>query len=325
MRVAVTGASGFLGKCLSKALEPKVSHMKLLVHNDLDGLDQLHAEIVRGDIRDKNTLSRLLDNTDVVFHLAAILSIGEVKRDLVHEINVLGTKNVIEACQAQKVKKLVYFSSIKALEVINTETILDESASLVTHAKSAYDASKAECERMIQSAAAEGLASVVLNPTAVIGPGDAKPSYLGEALLKIYRNEFPMLISGGYNFVDVRDVVEAAITAGLKENCHGRYILPGNWHDLREIASITEFLAKKKINKMAAPLFLAQCALPFVRLYSALNGRPSLFTAESLDNIKTSHRHISSAKAMQDLAYAPRPIVHTLTDTYEWFKSNKMI
>jgi dihydroflavonol-4-reductase len=149
MRVAVTGASGFLGKCLSKALEPKVSHMKLLVHNDLDGLDQLHAEIVRGDIRDKNTLDHLLDDTDVVFHLAAVLSIGEIKRELVHEINVLGTKNVIEACQDQKVKKLVYFSSIKALEVIDTETILDESASLVTHAKSAYDASKAECERMI--------------------------------------------------------------------------------------------------------------------------------------------------------------------------------
>lgn len=325
MRVAVTGASGFLGHCLSIALEKKVSHLKLLVHNNLDGLETLNVEIIRGDIRDKNTLSQLVRDTDVVFHLAAVLSIGEIPKNLVHEINVLGTKILLDACQEQQVKKIVYFSSIKALQVSHPQAILDESANLITSTKNAYDKSKADCERMIQLASQDGLQAVILNPTAVIGPGDVRPSYLGEALIKIYNNKFPMLVTGGYDFVDVRDVVGAAITAGLNEDHGGRYILPGNWHSLREIAEMTESLARKKINKMAAPLFLARTALPFFQLHSRLSGRQSLFTSESLDNIRTSHRLISHQKAARELAYSPRPILYTLTDTFEWFKLKKMI
>jgi dihydroflavonol-4-reductase len=325
MKVAVTGASGFLGNYLCRTLTNTGNSLKVLAHNNADEFAEMGAEIIYGDILNKVTLVELVEDADVVFHLAAVLSIGEKSRSLVHEINVRGTQNIIEVCQSQKVRKLVHFSSITTLQTSGANKLLDESAPLIKASSSAYDSSKAEAERLVLHAAEEGLDAVTLNPTAIIGPYDSQPSYLGQALIQIYQNSLPMLVSGGYDFVDVRDVIEAAIQAASKGRKGERYIISGNWLSLKDLAKMIERITGKKTTNIFAPILLARMGLPFIQLIAKFNGSQPLYTSEALDNIEFSNKNISNQKARQELGYNPRAIESTLTDTFEWFKQHKLV
>jgi dihydroflavonol-4-reductase len=325
MKVAITGASGYLGNCLCRALKEKDVRVKVLVHKNKNEFENTDTEIIYGDILNKTTLKELVDDVDVVYHLAAALSIGEKNRKLVHEINVKGTQNIIEACNSKKVKKLVYFSTIKTLQTSGPNDLLDESAPLITYSDSTYDLSKAEAERLVLQAAEQGLDVVILNPTAIIGPYDSQPSYLGQALIKIYQNRIPMLVSGGYDFVDVRDVIEGAIQAASKGRKGERYILSGGWLSLKYLSEKIEQITGKKTTKFTVPIFLARAGLPFINLMSEFSGGQPLYTSESLDNIKYSNKCISNLKARQELGYCPRPIENTLADAFTWFEQHKMV
>jgi len=325
MKIAVTGASGYLGSCLCKTLKDKETLLKVLVHKNTDEFAKMGAEIIFGDILDESTLTKLVEEADVVYHLAAALSIGEKNKELVREINVKGTLNIIGACQSQKVKKLVHFSSIKTLQQIDTNNPLDESASLVTDSPSAYDSSKAEAERLVLAAAENGLDAVILNPTAIIGPYDAQPSYLGQALIRIYRNSLPMLVSGGYDFVDVRDVIEASIQAAATGRKGERYILSGNWMSLKDLSKEIERITGEKTTQFSVPVIVARAGLPFIQLHAKISGSVPLYTSEALDNIQFSNRNISNLKARTELGYNPRPIENTLSDTFEWFNQHNLL
>jgi dihydroflavonol-4-reductase len=325
MKVAITGASGYLGNCLCKTLAEKDIRLKVLVHKNMDEFVKMETEIIFGDILKKATLHELVEDVDVVYHLASALSIGEKNRKLVHEINVKGTRNIIEVCKSRNVKKLVYFSTIKTLNSSGPNAILDESAPMITTSTSAYDSSKAEAERLVLQAAEQGLDAVILNPTAIIGPYDSQPSYLGQALIKIYRNSIPMLVSGGYDFVDVRDVIDGAIQAASKGKKGERYILSGSWLRLKDMSEKIEEITGKKTTKFIAPIFLARAGLPFIKLYSKFTAAQLLYTSESLDNIKFSNKCISNLKARQELGFNPRPIENTLADAFAWFEQHKMV
>jgi dihydroflavonol-4-reductase len=325
MKVAVTGASGFLGNYLCRTLTNTGNSLKVLAHNNADEFAEMGAEIIFGNILDKAILVELVEDVDVVFHLAAVLSIGEKSRSLVHEINVNGTQNIIEVCQSQNVRKLVHFSSITTLQSSGANKLLDESAPLIKASSSAYDSSKAEAEKLVLKAVEQGLDAVILNPTAIIGPYDSQPSYLGQALIKIYRNSLPMLVSGGYNFVDVRDVIEASILAASKGRKGERYILSGNWLSLKDLAKMIESITGKKTTKFIAPILLARVGLPLIQLIAKFNGSQPLYTADALDNIEFSSKNISNLKARQELGFNPRPVVSTLSDTFEWFEQHKLV
>ncbi len=325
MKVAITGASGFLGNYLCRTLTNTGNILKVLAHNNADEFAEMGAEIIYGDILDKATLNKLVQDVDVVYHLAAALSIGEKSRSLVHEINVNGTQNIIEVCQSQKVRKLVHFSSITTLQKSGANEFLDESAPLIKGSSSAYDSSKAEAERLVLVAAEQGLDAVILNPTAIIGPYDSQPSYLGQALIKIYQNSLPMLVSGGYDFVDVRDVIEASILAASNGRKGERYILSGSWLSLKDLAKTIERITGKKTTKFFAPILLARAGLPFIQIIAKFNGSRPLYTAEALDNIEFSSKNISNLKSRQELGFNPRPIGNTLSDTFEWFEQHKLV
>jgi len=171
----------------------------------------------------------------------------------------------------------------------------------------------------------EGLNAVILSPSAVIGPFDYRGSFLGQALLKIYRNQLPMLIPGGYNWVDVRDVVAAAIQSVESGRKGEKYILSGNFHSLKELSEITGVISKKRTPKHLAPVFLAQLACPFLQLFSLFTGDKAIYTCQSLNIIINAPKNISCQKAERELAYFPRPLEQTLRDTFNWFKQNKYL
>ena len=107
MKVAVTGASGHIGSCLVRKLIKKGAKVKILVHSFRNEIDQLDVEIITGDLLDQKTVTGLCEKADVVFHLAALISIDRKDKYLVYKTNVEGTRNIIKTCFEQKVKKLI--------------------------------------------------------------------------------------------------------------------------------------------------------------------------------------------------------------------------
>jgi dihydroflavonol-4-reductase len=325
MNISITGGSGHIGNCLIRELINKGHKVKALVHNYNSSLKNLDLELITGDLNDKTTLEYLCAGADVVYHLAAQIVIDGSNKYLVYSTNVNGTKNLIEVCIEKKVKRLIHFSSIHAIDPHPLNEVLDENRANIGYTKIIYEKSKAESERIILDAKMNGLDVIVLNPTAVIGPFDFKGSYLGQALIKIYQNKLPMLVPGGYDWVDVRDVVDAAIASITKGRSGERYILSGHYLSLKELSSLIGKISNKKTPKLIAPLFLAKIGLPFIKIYSVLANEHPLYTSESLHILKNSNSLISSKKAKNELGYTTRSLEESLKDTFEWYKQNGII
>ena len=235
------------------------------------------------------------------------------------KVAVTGASGHIGNC-----RKFIHFSSIHAFQIESPDQILDENRSLVETNKSIYAFTKAEGERVVMKAVKEGLNAVILNPTAIIGPFDYRSSLLGKALLKIYQNKLPFLVSGGYNWADVRDVVSASINAIESGRNGERYILSGEFCSLKQLSAMISKLSGCKIPFMV-PVSLARIACPFFGIYSLITKNQPLYTSQSLDILVNSPSNISNAKAKRELGYEPRPIEQTLKDTFDWYRENNII
>lgn len=324
MKVAITGASGHVGHCLCLQLKEQRTEIRALIHRNENQLAEIGAEIIRGNVLDIQSLIELFTGVDVVFHLAAQISIDNKHTQQVFETNVTGTQNVIEACKTAGVKKLVHFSTIHTIHSYGPEKPMDETNPLIASSNIAYETSKAEAEKLVAAAVNDGLHAVILHPTAVIGPYDFQPSFLGQALIKIYKNQLPMLVPGGYDFVDVRDVANAAIEAATKGRRGERYILSGEWLSLKELSLEIRKISNQKTPTFLAPTWLAKAGLPFIQGWAKITRQHPLYTAESLEILKSSCKNISNRKAGTELGFRPRPVGETLKDTFAWFKQNNL-
>ena len=230
MIVAVTGATGHIGVNLVRALLKEKRQVRALVHSNRQGLDGLDVELVQGDVGDPYSLYRAFAGADVVYHLAAIISLSMNDWPAVEAVNVIGTRNVVEACLKCGVRRLVHFSSVHALVQEPFHIPVDELRPLVDNQGCPpYDRSKAAGEREVRQGIEQGLDAVILNPTAVIGPYDYRLSHFGEALLAMARGKLPALVQGGFNWVDVRDVVAGAISAEERAPIGAKYLFSGNY------------------------------------------------------------------------------------------------
>jgi len=124
IKVAVTGASGHIGNCLVRELLLKGARIKVLVHNFENDLSQLQVEMIKGNLLDVESLKKLCADVDVVFHLAATIALDNRRAKQVFDVNVTGTKNMVEAAKLAGVKKFIHFSSTDAFQTISPETIL---------------------------------------------------------------------------------------------------------------------------------------------------------------------------------------------------------
>ncbi len=325
MKVAVTGASGHIGNCLVRELKKQGAEIKVLVHDFKNDLDKLDVELVKGNLLDPESLNLLCRDVDVVFHLAAKIVLDNRHSEKVYAVNVTGTKNIIDASVSAGVKRFIHFSSIDAFRPVLPGQLLNEECPLTESVKSIYETTKAESERLVNDAVIHGLDAIILCPTAVVGPFDYRGSFLGDALKKIFSNQLPMLISGGYNWVDVRDVADAAIRSVEKGRKGEKYILSGNFSSLLELSELAGKITGKKTPTLLAPVFLAKLACPFLQFYySITNGKP-IYTSQSLNLLINSPKNISFEKAKKELGYIPRPLEQTLQDTFVWYRENKFI
>jgi len=293
MKVAVTGASGHIGNCLVRELHKKGGHVKVLVHNFDNDLATLDVQLIRGNLLDIESLKKLCEGVDVVFHLAAKIALDNRRRDEVFAVNVTGTQNIIAASKWAGVKKLIHVGSIDAIQNVSPELVMDETSPLIVSEKSVYAFTKAESERVVLDSVNKGFDVVILSPTAVIGPFDYRGSFLGDALLKIVRNQIPMLIRGGYNWVDVRDVAAVAVQAVESGRKGEKYILSGNFCQLQDLSALIGKISGKKTPTLLAPLVVAKLACPFFQIYYSITKGKPVFTCQSLDLLINSPKIIS--------------------------------
>ncbi len=199
---------------------------------------------------------------------------------------------------------------------------MDERRPLATQDKIIYSRTKALAEEVVQESVKAGLDAVILNPTAVIGPYDYAPSLLGRALIQMYLGKLPALVNGGYDWVDVRDVVKAAVMAVEKGKTGERYILSGHWQNMQDLYRLVSASSRRKAQRVSVPVWLAQTALPFLKLYCRLIGTEPLYSRDSLTILRTGHKNISHEKASREFGFSPRPLEQTMKDTLVWFKEN---
>jgi dihydroflavonol-4-reductase len=322
MKIAITGASGHIGANLCRTLIEQGHHIKALINKYTRSLDQLNMEVANGNLLDINALKNLIQYAEVVIHLAATISInGKNDRELL-AINVEGTKNLLQCIRENPVRRLIHFSSIHAIVHDPLDELLDETRDLAVEDHILYNRSKAVSEQLVLDAVKEGMDAVIINPTSVVGPYDFRPSLVGRALIQIVKRKLPGLVHGGYDWVDVRDIVDGTLKAIEKGRSGESYLLSGTWMSLPDLAEMIGNITGDTRRWTIMPYWLAELGVPFLKAYAHIRRTDPLYTKESLEILKTSHRKISSEKARKELGYNPRPLEETIRDTLKWFEKN---
>lgn len=311
-----------MGGNLVRALLARGDQVRVLIRADRAGIVGLDVEEVNGDVRNLADLQSCFRGMDAVFHCAAVVSIQGSQGGWVEEVNIGGPKNVVQACLDQGVKKLVHFSSVHALDPAPQDEPIDETRVLCSQTDlhhPAYARSKAAGERAILEGVERGLNASILNPSGMIGPYDFKPSPLGEALVQMQQRSLPGLVNGGYNWVDVRDVVDSAIAALERGRAGERYLVTGHSTSIRELADAAFSVTGAKPPVFTSPLWLAKMSAPLLEGWAKWRKQPPLYTRESVQVLGDNDDFVYQ-KAAAELGHSPRALAESLRDAYAWFE-----
>ncbi len=313
-KTLVTGASGFIGSHLTRALAARGDELRVLARrsSELGHLADVEFERTTGDITDRRAVRRAMKDADRVFHVAGSTSMrGD--RDRVFDVNVGGTINVVEEALRAGVERVVHTSSAGAVGPASEGGTADETQPFrAAELGIAYVNSKHEAEVEVLKAAARGLEVVIVNPTFVLGPDD--PSGTSTALVKrLMLRQIPFYVDGGLNIVDVRDVAKGHLLADTKGKPGERYILGGRNFTLSRL-----FADVGRISGVPPPPLKVSPRL--TRGAVAAARRAGLPTPVSEDEVRSAQQWWTyrSTKARKELGFTARPHEETLEDTVRW-------
>ncbi len=323
--ILVTGAGGHIGNVLVKLLYAKGHRdLRLFVQEkeDISYIEKYAKEVVRGDIRDAFAVSAAVRGCETVFHLAGLVQISGIRKKLIYDINVGGTRNVVQACMEKGVKRLLYVSSVHALKgQTSAETIEESLDSDVNNLPGAYAKSKAMATIEVMNALQKGLDAVIVFPTGVIGPFDFRSSYTGSAIKGyIDAKKTQYYFDGKYDFVDVRDVADGIYRAWKDGEKGQGYIISGSVSSLEEIMCEVEAATGHEIRRRRVPRALVLAAAVFAPVYYALARKKPILSKYSVE-VLMSNSNISCGKAQQKLGYRPRPLGRTIRDMVRWHRA----
>lgn len=320
----VTGATGHIGNVLVRQLVGLGERVRALVlpGEDCAPLQGLPVEIVEGDVLDFSSLYQAMQGANRVYHLAGLISITPGSNRWVQVVNLIGTRNVLAACQMAKVQRLVYTSSIHAFTRLPHGYQIDETVPFdPENAISDYDRSKAQASVEVKRAARNGLDAVIVCPTGVIGPFDYRRSEMGQLILDCLQKKPQFYFEGAYDFVDVRDVAEGLIRAGQFGKLAEVYILSGEKISIRKLFDSIRQITGIKFPQIKVPITIVKFLARIAPLYYQMTRIRPRLTPYAIATL-LSNSDISHHKATQELGYQPRPLVDTIRDTITWFCQN---
>ena len=321
MKFVVTGASGHLGANVVRALVQSGATVRAVDVRPGSALAGLDLEFVKGDVLDPPTLQSAFAGADFVVHLAAKISIAGDPDGSVRRVNVEGVRNVAEAALAAGARRMVHCSSVHAYHVRGTRAPLRENCPRATDpALPAYDRSKAAGEDELRRVVDRGLAAVILNPSGMFGPVDPEPSRMGRVLLAMFKGRLPIGVRGAFDWVDVRDVATALISAAERGRKGENYLVGGHRASVTELGRVAaEVAGRRPPPPLTAPLGLVRTAAEVaVRLAGPRRAGRLLLTPESLHALATDPV-IDYSKAVAELGYKPRPLAETVADLHASF------
>lgn len=325
----VTGAYGHLGNTVIRLLADRGERVRGFV---LPGDPPVpfvrdYAEIVEGDVRDPASLEPLFagEGEQIVIHTAGIVTISSHHQQKVHDVNVGGTRHLIDACMRHRVRKLIHVSSVHAIPEAPMGTPTAEVCSFPPDkVEGLYARTKAEATGEVLRAAGQGLDAVVVHPSGILGPYDYGHGHLTQLVMDYMDHRLTACVKGGYDFVDVRDVaagILAACDRGRQGEC---YILSGRYCSIKELLWMLHEISGHKPVKTELPLWFAKAAAPLCEAYYKLRRQPPLYTRYSLYTLE-SNALFTHEKAAAALGYHPRDLRETLQDTVNWLRANHRI
>jgi len=327
MKALVTGATGFVGAAVARALVNAGWSVRVLVRagSDRSNLAALPVEIAEGELANRESLVRALDGCSGLFHVAADYRLGARDPEQLYRTNVDGTRNILEAARAVGVERTVYTSSVATVGIPTDGAPGDEQtpvelADMIGH----YKRSKYLAEEVAVEAVRSGMSVVIVNPSTPIGPGDVRPTPTGQVVLDAASGRMPAYVDTGLNIVHVDDVAAGHLQAFHRGRPGERYILGGDDMSLQQILAQIAGLVGRRPPSIRLPY---ATVLPIAYLaegWAALSGRSGRVTLEGV-RMARKRMFFSSAKAAHELGYVWRPPLEAFADAIQWFRERGLL
>jgi dihydroflavonol-4-reductase len=328
MTTLVTGATGFVGSAVARALLARGHTLRLLTRpsSDRRNLAGLDAEIVTGDLTDPESLVRAAAGCRYVCHVAADYRFWVPDPDVMLRANIDGAVAMVRAAGEAGAERIVHCSSVAALGQIGDGTPADETTpAKETDFVGIYKRSKYLAEKaVLELARRDRLPVVVVNPSSPVGPRDIKPTPTGKMIRDAAAGRVPAYIDTGLNLVHVDDVGQGHVLALEKGRIGERYILGGENMLLKDILALVCDVAHRRPPTIALPEAVVWPAAFAMEKLAKLTGIEPMMTRDHL-RMARKKMFFSSAKATVELGYQARPVREAVEDAVAWFRANRML
>jgi dihydroflavonol-4-reductase len=320
MRAVVTGATGFVGQNLVRHLRAEGVTVRTIDVRPLGSTEAEVTEHTLTDLRDQAVLETAFADADIVYHLAAKITLLASDAEA-WETNVHGAATIARAALARGVPRLVHCSSVHAFDLSRSRGHLDEQSPRSTSDdRPVYDRSKAAGEAEVRKVIDAGLDAVIVNPTAIYGPIDVGPSRVNRVLQLAARGRVPFVVGGGFDFVDVRDVVLGIVAAARHGRTGESYLLGGHRETALELARRAARTTGHRGPRWAIPLRLVSPFAPLGERVGRIFGSDA-FTKAAVSTL-AENPVVDVSKAARELAYVPRSLDDTIEDLVRSFGHN---
>jgi dihydroflavonol-4-reductase len=325
MTTLLTGATGFVGSAVGRVLEARGHALRVLVRprSDRANLAGLAGEVVEGDLTDAASLARAVAGCRFVLHVAADYRIWVPDADAMLRANVGGTTALMRACLDAGVERIVYCSSVAALGLTKDGSPADETTP-ATEADMAgiYKLSKFRAERAVLAMVRDqALPVVIVNPAAPVGPRDIKPTPTGRMIADAASGRMPAYVDTGLNVVHVDDVALGHVLALERGRIGERYILGSENLRLGDLLGLVAAATNRTPPRVRLPVGLLWPVALAGEAFASLTGITPVVTRDHLRMARKT-MFFSSAKAITELGYVPRPAREAVADAVAWFRAH---
>ena len=327
MTTLVTGATGFLGSAIARELLKDGRNIKLLARDnaDLQNIKGLDAEIVVGDLRDRESLKSALEGCSILYHAAAYYSLWNKDKKLIFDINVRGTRNILETALDAGIENVIYTSTVGCIGLSKDRTPTNEDYPIdLATLSNDYKLSKFQAEKIALEMHGKGLPVVIVNPSTPIGPRDIKPTPTGKIVLDFLNGKMPAYLDTGLNLIDVADCARGHILAEEKGRPGERYILGNKNMSLKDILLALEKITGIKAPSIKIPHWVAYTAgLACETLSNLITKTPPAIPLAGVKMAKY-FMYFDSSKAIKELGLPQNSVENALGQSVQWFKENHL-